>query len=87
MLPIIALYNNERGRKAKLFYIFYPAHLIILMPLIDLKGGGSAEHKRTVPLVLEKCKRTVLVLSPYVVLQSPCARFNTIITIENIWLW
>ncbi|NLK67725.1 MAG: TraX family protein [Clostridiaceae bacterium] len=30
-LPIIALYNNERGRKAKyFFYIFYPAHLIIL---------------------------------------------------------
>lgn len=30
-IPLIALYNNERGIKAKyIFYIFYPAHLIIL---------------------------------------------------------
>lgn len=30
-LPIVALYNNERGRKAKsFFYIFYPVHLIVL---------------------------------------------------------
>lgn len=35
-LPIIALYNNQRGRKMKyFFYLFYPAHLIILY-VIDM---------------------------------------------------
>ncbi|WP_316568807.1 TraX family protein [Neobacillus sp. YIM B06451] len=34
VIPLLALYNGERGKKSKLiqwtFYVFYPAHLIIL---------------------------------------------------------
>jgi len=35
-VPLIALYNHERGRNAKyVFYVFYPVHLVVLY-IIDM---------------------------------------------------
>jgi hypothetical protein len=42
VIPLIALYNGERGTKAKwLFYVFYPAHMAVLAFIAAMINGTT----------------------------------------------